>query len=141
MITTPFLSVDGIIEITINGVFEGIVMIDRRNPPYGTALPGGFVDVGERVEEALAREMREETHLDVSITHLLGIYSDPSRDSRFHTVSIVYIASSNTLPRAGDDAKNARIIPFDALLTLEYAFDHRQIIEDYIAYRTKHPRV
>jgi 8-oxo-dGTP diphosphatase len=141
MITTPFLSVDGIIEITINGIFKGIVMIDRRNPPYGTALPGGFVDVGECVEEALAREMREETHLDVSITHLLGIYSDPSRDSRFHTVSAVYIASSNTLPRAGDDAKNARIIPFDALLTLEYAFDHRQIIEDYIAYRTKHPKV
>jgi 8-oxo-dGTP diphosphatase len=135
MIKTPHLSVDGIVEISLHGEFAGIVLIDRLNPPHGTALPGGFVDIGERVEEALKREMREEIGVEVSISHLLGIYSDPDRDSRFHTVSAVYIAQASSLPIAGDDATNARIISLEELPTLHYAFDHGKIIEDYLSYR------
>ncbi len=132
MIQTPHLSVDGIIEVTIDGVLEGIVLIDRRNPPYGTALPGGFVDIGECVEDALKREMMEEISLHVEITDLLGIYSDPARDPRFHTASAVYIATATAMPVAGDDAKNARVVPLDKLLELKYAFDHEKIISDYV---------
>ncbi|MEA1920836.1 MAG: NUDIX hydrolase [Campylobacterota bacterium] len=135
MIKTPYLTVDGIVEITLHGEFAGVVLIDRLNPPHGTALPGGFVDIGERVEEALKREMLEEIGVDVTISHLLGIYSDPERDSRFHTVSAVYIAQASSLPTAGDDASNARIIAIEELASLQYAFDHGKIIEDYLNYR------
>lgn len=135
MITTPFVSVDGIVEITHNGKFQGIVLIERRNPPHGTALPGGFVDVGESVETALKREMREEIGLKITISRLLGVYSDPARDPRFHTVSAVYVATADTLPVAGDDAKSARVVSLETLGTLQYAFDHQRIIKDYLASR------
>ncbi len=135
MITTPYLCVDGIIEITLHGEFSGIVLIDRLNPPHGTALPGGFVDVGESVEAALKREMLEETGIDVEITHLLGLYSNPSRDPRFHTVSAVYICRADTLPVAGDDAANARLVALEDLESLHYAFDHGKIIADYLTHK------
>ncbi len=135
MITTPYITVDGIIEVMLHGEFAGIVLIDRLNPPHGTALPGGFVDVGESVETALKREMLEETGLDVRITHLLGIYSDPARDPRFHTVSAVYIAQADTLPVAGDDATNARLVALEDLESLHYAFDHGKIIADYLTHK------
>jgi 8-oxo-dGTP diphosphatase len=137
MIKTPFLTVDGIVEITLDGKFAGIVLIERLNPPHGTALPGGFVDIGEKVEDALKREMLEEIGLEVTLSHLLGIYSDPKRDPRFHTVSAVYIAQASQLPIAGDDAKNAHIISIEELSTLHYVFDHAKIIEDYLSYRKK----
>jgi 8-oxo-dGTP diphosphatase len=131
-IKTPFLSVDGIIELYKEGRFEGIVLIERLNPPLGLAIPGGFVDIGEKVEDAVIREMKEETDLDVSIRSLLGVYSDPSRDPRFHTASVVYICTAEGVPQGLDDAKEAivytkKAIPFDKLV-----FDHAQILRDYL---------
>jgi len=132
MIQTPFLAVDGIVEIYNDaGVFEGIVLIERLNTPKGLALPGGFVDIGETVETAVIREMKEEISLDVTIKALLGVYSDPKRDSRFHCVSIVYVCRAIGVPVGADDAKEAFVyrledIPYDKLV-----FDHAKIIRDY----------
>jgi 8-oxo-dGTP diphosphatase len=131
-IKTPFLSVDGIIELYKEGRCEGIVLIERLNPPLGLAIPGGFVDIGEKVEDAVIREMKEETDLDVSIRSLLGVFSDPARDPRFHTVSVVYICTAEGIPKGLDDAKEAIVykkdeIPFDKLV-----FDHAEILRDYL---------
>ncbi len=131
-INTPHLSVDGIIELYEEGRFKGIVLIERLNPPFGLALPGGFVDIGESVETAVVREMKEETDLDVSIEHLLGVYSDPGRDPRFHTASVVYICKAEGVPKGLDDAKEAIVfkreeIPFEKLV-----FDHEKILNDYL---------
>ena len=132
-IKTPFVAVDGIVQLfDENENFKGIVLIERKNPPYGLAIPGGFVDIGESTEEALKREMKEEISLDVEITGLLGVYSDPDRDPRFHTVSIVYICKAYGNPVASDDAKKVFVykleeIPFDKLV-----FDHSKILKDFI---------
>jgi len=130
---TPYLTTDGIIELYKEDTFKGIVLIERKNEPKGLALPGGFVDIGESVEDALIREMQEEINLDVEIVKLLGIYSDPKRDPRFHTASAVFIAKAQGEPCAGDDAKEARLyaleeIPMDLLV-----FDHSQILKDYLS--------
>lgn len=131
--TTPLLTVDIIIEISGN-TDPQIVLIERKNPPPGWALPGGFVDVGETVEQAAIREAKEETNLDVTLTDLLGIYSDPARDSRGHTVSAVYIAKGTGEAKAQDDAANLQICdPGNPPGVL--AFDHQRILEDYIVYR------
>lgn len=129
---TPFLSVDGIIELYEKDIFQGIVLIERLNEPHGLAIPGGFVDIGESVEEALIREMKEETDLDVEICSLLNVFSDPSRDPRFHTASVVYICRAEGTPRGLDDAKEAIVfkrdeIPFDKLV-----FDHAKILKEYL---------
>ena len=131
-LNTPYLSVDGIIQLYKDDVFQGIVLIERLNEPHGLALPGGFVDRGESVEHALIREMKEETDLDVQIISLLNVYSDPKRDPRFHTASVVYICKAEGLPRGLDDAKEANVyqkdeIPFDKLV-----FDHAKILQDYL---------
>ena len=133
---TPYLTTDGIIELYDGEEFKGIVLIERKNEPKGLALPGGFVDVGESVEEALKREMKEETDLDVEISKLLGVYSDPYRDPRFHTASVVFIAKAYGQPKGGDDAKEAKLydlkeIPIDLLV-----FDHSAILIDYLSQRT-----
>ncbi|WP_345975056.1 NUDIX hydrolase [Sulfurimonas sp. HSL3-7] len=135
MIETPYVAADGIVEIYIDSTFKGIVLIDRLNPPYGTALPGGFMDIGETIEACLKREMKEEIGLDVEIEHLLGLYSDPSRDPRFHTISAVYICRADALPQAGDDAKSAKVVVLDELEKELFVFDHGKIIEDYLAFR------
>ena len=110
-----------------------VVLIERKNPPHGWALPGGFVDYGESVEQAALREAKEETGLDVVLTGLLGVYSDPRRDPRFHTLSIVFTANAMDLSKlkANDDARQARLFSLDDLP--ELAFDHGRILRDYIA--------
>ena len=128
---TPFLTVDGVVKI-FNPTFSGIVLIKRKNPPLGFALPGGFVDYGERVEEALIREMKEEINLDVEIEKILGVYSDPFRDKRLHTASVVFVCKAYDLPKAGDDAKEAFIFKLEDIPWDELVFDHRKILEDFI---------
>jgi len=123
----PFLTVDAIIELD-----GGIVLIKRKNPPPGWAIPGGFVDYGETLEDAVVREAKEETGLDIRITRQFHTYSDPKRDLRHHTVSTIFIATASGIPVAADDAKEAGIFTRDSLPG-EIAFDHRQILEDYFS--------
>ena len=122
---TPFLTVDMIIKTE-----AGIVLVKRRYPPPGWAIPGGFVEVGETVESAALREAKEETGLETVNVKLLGVYSDPDRDPRFHTVSIVFYGEATGDPKGGDDAAEAVAYPLDNLPE-DIAFDHRKIIEDY----------
>jgi 8-oxo-dGTP diphosphatase len=121
----PFVTVDAIIEIT-----GGVILIKRKNPPYGWAIPGGFVDYGETLEDAVVREMREETSLDVKLIRQFHTYSDPKRDPRHHTVSTIFIATASGSPKAADDAADIGIFTQETLPD-DIAFDHRQILEDY----------
>jgi 8-oxo-dGTP diphosphatase len=125
----PLPTVDIIIELK-----DGIVLIERKNPPYGWALPGGFVDYGESLETAAVREAREEISLDVKIQEQFHSYSDPTRDERFHTVTTVFIASGEGIPKAADDAKHTGVFTKDNLPG-PLAFDHEKIISDYFRYR------
>ena len=136
-IETPFITADGIVEIYIEEEFQGVVLIDRLNPPYGTALPGGFMDIGETIESCLKREMSEEIGLEVEIVELLGLYSDPQRDPRFHTVSAVYICKAYVLPKAGDDAKSTKLVLLKDLKKEHFVFDHQKIINDYLERKEK----
>jgi 8-oxo-dGTP diphosphatase len=120
----PAPTVDIIIQIS-----GGIVLIKRRNPPLGWALPGGFVDYGEPLEQAAIREAKEETGLDVCLVRQFHTYSDPSRDQRQHTISTVFIATASGQPIGGDDAAEAQIFFRDNLPPL--AFDHAQILADF----------
>lgn len=129
---TPAIAVDAIIEMT-DRPGSPIVLIERRNPPHGWAIPGGFVDIGETLEAAVIREAKEETSLDITLTCLLGLYSDPTRDPRGHTVTPVYIAEAVGVPVAADDAANLSL--FDPRDCPTLAFDHDLIIADYIEYR------
>ncbi len=130
---TPLLASDIIIEL-IDRPNRPIVLIRRKYPPFGWALPGGFVDVGETVETAAVREAREETGLEVSLKALLGCYSDPRRDPRAHTASAVFVAEARGRPAARDDAADSAVFGLDHL-PAELAFDHRRILQDYRVFR------
>lgn len=121
----PVPTVDIIIETG-----GGVVLVRRKNPPHGWALPGGFVDYGESLEEAAVREAREETGLSVELIRQFHTYSDPGRDPRQHTITTVYVARAEGRLRAGDDARAAEVFT-EETLPREIAFDHRQILEDY----------
>jgi len=124
----PKLTVDVIIEV---GERRDLVFIRRKNPPLGWALPGGFVDIGESVEEAARREALEETSLQVELIRQFHVYSDPRRDPRGHTVSVVFIGRAEGVLRAADDAAEAEAFPRNALPE-PLTFDHSQIVSDYL---------
>lgn len=130
---TPRLTVDIIIELA-DRPGRPLVLIERKHPPHGWALPGGFVDVGETLAAAAVREAAEETGLVISLQQLLGCYSDPARDPRGHTVSAVYVATATGEPCAADDAQSVQV--FDpAQLPATLAFDHATILADYRGFR------
>lgn len=127
----PVPAVDIIIEMVTPEGKPGLVLIRRKNPPPGWALPGGFVEYGESLEDAALREAREETSLDVVLVSQFHTYSDPGRDPRRHTISTVFIARGRGKPKARDDAGEARVFsPAD--LPSDLAFDHARIIDDYL---------
>jgi len=130
---TPRLAVDIIIEL-VDQPDRPILLIERKYPPLGWALPGGFVDVGETLEQAAVREAEEEVSLKVTLKTLLGCYSDPNRDPRGHTVSPVYIAEATGSPKAADDAANVQLFSINNL-PKTLAFDHKQILNDYRNFR------
>lgn len=122
----PYPTVDVIIEMGD----RGIVLIMRKNPPRCWALPGGYVDYGESLEEAAVREAREETSLEVKLIRQFHSYSDPHRDPRQHNISTVFIAQAKGDPVAADDAARVSVFPLDRL-PRELAFDHEEILRDY----------
>lgn len=124
---TPGLAVEAIIEIA----GRGVVLVERKYPPPGWALPGGFVEIGESVEEAVRREVMEETGLTLIEPRQFHVYSEPGRDPRRHVASVVFVATAEGEPRGGDDARHARVFPWEALPPL--AFDHGRILADYRA--------
>lgn len=123
----PFPTVDIIISMK-----DSIVLIERRNPPHGWALPGGFVDYGESLEEAAVREAREETGLEIDNLRQFHAYSDPDRDPRQHNISVVFTADARGEAKAGDDANAVKLFPLDNLPEI-LCFDHARILNDYIA--------
>jgi len=127
----PLLTVDVIIELA-GGPERLMVLVKRKNPPPGWALPGGFVDYGETVEQAAVREALEETGLKIDLVRQFHTYSEPGRDFRGHMVSVVFIARATGEPRGGDDASEARAFRPDQL-PADMAFDHRRVIGDYLA--------
>lgn len=129
----PFPTVDIIIELK-----GSILLIKRKNPPHGWALPGGFVDYGESLEAAAVREAREETSLEVFNLQLLGCYSDPARDSRMHTITTVFIAQATGTPHADDDAAALELFTADKL-PAPLCFDHRKILDDYCSFKASRP--
>jgi ADP-ribose pyrophosphatase YjhB (NUDIX family) len=127
-------TVDIIIEIEDGEGRPGILLIKRKFPPHGWALPGGFVDYGESLEEAAVREAKEETSLDISLKYQLHTYSDPRRDPRKHTITTVYVATASGTPKAQDDAEEFEILAPDKI-DRPLAFDHRRILNDYLERR------
>lgn len=126
----PFTTVDAIIEID-----GGVVIIKRSNPPFGWALPGGFLDFDESLEKAVVREAKEETGLDIYDIRQYHTYSEPSRDPRFHTIATVFIAKARGKPRAGDDAAALKVITEKDIGGIDFAFDHKQILQSYFKYK------
>ena len=128
---TPLLTVDAVILVNNK---KALVLIRRKNPPFQgeLALPGGFVDVGETVENACIREAKEETNININIIKLIGVFSEPKRDPRGHNVTIAFLCellTDNEKPKAMDDAVALEVIPLSKISSLKLAFDHKEIIE------------
>lgn len=132
----PAPTVDIIIEIKAEDGRQGIVLIKRKNPPFGWALPGGFVDYGETLEQAAVREAKEETSLDIRLQCQMHTYSNPKRDPRKHTISTVFIAQAKGNPVARDDAQEIKVFNKDEL-KFPLAFDHEKILADYFERKNK----
>jgi 8-oxo-dGTP diphosphatase len=134
----PAPTVDIIIEL-IDRPHRPIILIERQNPPHGWAIPGGFIDYGESAETAARREAQEEVSLDVALIEQFQVYSNPNRDPRKHTLSLVFIATAEGTPEATSDAKDLKIFnPWEVPENL--CFDHDQILTDYWRYRNYHLR-
>ena len=118
------------VDIIIEAQDGGVVLVKRKNPPAGWALPGGFVDYGESLEAAAVREAKEETSLDVELVRQFGAYSDPARDPRHHTITVVFIGRATGKPLAGDDASEVSVYSRENLPE-DLAFDHDRILKDY----------
>lgn len=131
----PILTTTAIIEIHEGGAFKGIVMIERGKAPWGKAIPGGKVEYGETVENAVRREMMKEVNLDLHDLRQFHVYSEPSRDFRHHSVEVTHIAKAYRDPTAGDDAANAFIVKLEDIPWNELAFDHALILKDYLEWR------
>lgn len=123
----PFCTVDAIIERE-----DGIVLVKRSNPPFGLALPGGFVDYGESLEQAVIRETKEETNLDITELKQFHTYSEPARDPRFHTIGTVFVVKAKGTPKAGDDAAELATLRPEDIEKSTFAFDHKKILLDYL---------
>ena len=121
------------VDMVIYDSVRGIVLIERANEPHGWALPGGFIDYGETCEHAAIREAKEETNLDIVLTEIIGVYSDPDRDPRHHTMSVAYAAVAKDVSKisAGDDAQKAKFFPLNSLPHI--VFDHNKIVEDFVS--------
>ena len=122
------------VDIILRNDHNQIVLIKRRNPPHGWALPGGFVDSGESCEHAAKREAKEELSVSVTLIHQLGTYSDPNRDPRIHTISVVFVAEQNSSDtiQGADDALDAKWFLIDEVPWNDLCFDHDEIIRDYL---------
>lgn len=127
----PFLTVDAIVEVE-----GGVIVIERRNPPFGWALPGGFVDYGESLEEAVRREIREETAVELDELRQFGVFSSYDRDPRFHTVSVVFAGKARGRPQAGDDAVGLKVLRPPEIEQYTLAFDHQQVLKQYFGSTT-----
>lgn len=131
----PILTTTAIIEIYEGDQFNGIVLIERGKAPFGKAIPGGKVEYGETVETAVRREMMEEVNLDLNDLRQFHVYSEPTRDFRHHSVEVTHIAKANKIPTAGDDAAKAFIVKIEDIPWNELAFDHAQVLKDYLEWR------
>lgn len=132
----PILTTTAIIEIYNGDDFQGIVLIERGKAPWGKAIPGGKVEYGETVENAVRREMMEEVNLDLYDLKQFHVYSDPKRDFRHHSVEVAHVAKSFSPPKAGDDAAQAWVIKLEDIPWDNLAFDHAVVLKDYLRYRS-----
>lgn len=131
----PILTTTAIIEVYEGGQFQGIVLIERGKAPFGKAIPGGKVEYGETVENAVRREMMEEVNLELEDLRQFHVYSDPARDFRHHSVEVAHTAKASQQPTAGDDAAKAFVVKLEDIPWNELAFDHAQILKDFIQWR------
>lgn len=132
----PILTTTAIIEVYEGDQFKGIVLIERGKAPWGKAIPGGKVEYGETVEQAVRREMKEEVGLELYDLQQFRVYSDPSRDFRHHSVEVTHLAKAFQRPAAGDDAAEAWVVSLDEIPWGDLAFDHGLILWDYLSYRS-----